>query len=212
MLLFSHFRSHCLFSTSASYFLLLFVVRFSFPWTVFFPFTFNMTSGFSKRLDVGEIRRLGNRWPLAGFRRLIDRPSWRHATLMWTLFGTLCGIVRSAQQSGLLLINIRQQFIFLSENKTCTQSLSFLVHSNWETGASERHSRAENGRTAQPCSLQSRARSRIWLAPVSQLLWEKKGTACSLRWNMRPFSRLGKPHGLTIFSSLTESRKTNRWA
>ena len=27
----------------------------------------------------------------------------------------------------------------------CTQSLSFLVHSNWGTGASERHSRAENG-------------------------------------------------------------------
>ena len=31
-----------------------------------------------------------------------------------------------------------------------------------------------------PCSLQSRARSRISLAPVSQLLREKKGTACSL--------------------------------
>ena len=27
----------------------------------------------------------------------------------------------------------------------CTQSLSFLVHSNWGTGASERHSRAKNG-------------------------------------------------------------------
>ena len=27
----------------------------------------------------------------------------------------------------------------------CTQSLSFLVHSNWETGASERQSRPENG-------------------------------------------------------------------
>ena len=26
-----------------------------------------------------------------------------------------------------------------------TQSLSLLVHSNWETGAIERHSRAENG-------------------------------------------------------------------
>ena len=41
----------------------------------------------------------------------------------------------------------------------CMQSLSFLVHSNWETGASERH---------------------ISLAPVSQLR-ETKGTACSLR-------------------------------
>ena len=41
------------------------------------------------------------------------------------------------------------------------QSLSFLVQSNWETGASESHSRAS-------------------LAPVSQLLREKKGTAFSL--------------------------------
>ena len=31
-----------------------------------------------------------------------------------------------------------------------------------------------------PCPLQSRARSRISLAPVFQLLREKKGTACSL--------------------------------
>ena len=30
-------------------------------------------------------------------------------------------------------------------NALGTQSLSFLVHSNWETGASERHSRAKNG-------------------------------------------------------------------
>ena len=34
----------------------------------------------------------------------------------------------------------------------CTQSLSFLVHSNWETGASEWHSRAENGTLLTPVS------------------------------------------------------------
>ena len=36
---------------------------------------------------------------------------------------------------------------FLSQHSLvdCTQSLPFLVHSNWETGASERHSRSENG-------------------------------------------------------------------
>ena len=44
----------------------------------------------------------------------------------------------------------------------CTQSISFLAHSIWETGASERQSRR------QPCSLQSRARSRISLTPVSR--------------------------------------------
>ena len=82
----------------------------------------------------------------------------------------------------------------------CTQSPSFLVPSNWETGASERHSRAENGEEGRKnkgtlsflfplphsprgrllCSLQSRARSCISLAPVSQLLRERKGAACSL--------------------------------
>ena len=76
------------------------------------------------------------------------------------------------------------------ETLGCTQSLSFLVHSNWETGASGRHSRAENGeegrirlphsprRDRLPCSLQSRARSHISVALVSQLLRERKGTAC----------------------------------
>ena len=44
----------------------------------------------------------------------------------------------------------------------CTQSLTYLVHSNCVR------------------SLQSRARSCISLAPVSQLLREKKETACSL--------------------------------
>ena len=58
----------------------------------------------------------------------------------------------------------------------CTQSLSVLVHSNWETGASERHSRAENGE--EPRSLQARARSCISLAPVSQLLWTRKERDC----------------------------------
>ena len=79
----------------------------------------------------------------------------------------------------------------------CTQFPSFLVHSNWENGASERQPRGEwGGRTkiflsflfplphsprgCLPCSLQSRTRSRISFVPVSQLQREKKGTACSL--------------------------------
>ena len=61
-------------------------------------------------------------------------------------------------------------------------ALSFLVHSSGETGASERQSRAETGEEVRraPLSLQSRARSCFSLAPVSRLLKEKKGTACSL--------------------------------
>ena len=67
--------------------------------------------------------------------------------------------------------------------------------------ASERHSRAENGaggggkheeispRGRLPCSLQSRAWSCMSLAPVSQLLREKKGTACSLRARPRIWNR-----------------------
>ena len=54
----------------------------------------------------------------------------------------------------------------------CTQSLSFFFHSNWETGASERHSRA--------VYLVHSSLARISLPPVSQLLREKKGTVCSL--------------------------------
>ena len=44
----------------------------------------------------------------------------------------------------------------------------FLVHSTWETGASERQSRAENGEQGRPRSLQSRARSRISLASTTK--------------------------------------------
>ena len=56
----------------------------------------------------------------------------------------------------------------------CTQSISFLVHSNWDTGASERQSRA--ARLLR--SLQSRARSRLSLTLVSQLLWTRKERDC----------------------------------
>ena len=44
-----------------------------------------------------------------------------------------------------------------------------------------------------PRSLQSRARSRISLAPVSQLLREKKGTACSLPKALHLRFRLWRP-------------------
>ena len=64
----------------------------------------------------------------------------------------------------------------IRQEPDCTSPFSFLVHSNRETGASERHSRA----AVEPCSLQSRARSRISLVPVSELLREKKGSACKL--------------------------------
>ena len=55
-----------------------------------------------------------------------------------------------------------EQFIQVLD---CTQSLSFLIHSNWETGASERQSRVHG---CLPRPLQSRAWSPISLTPVSQ--------------------------------------------
>ena len=67
----------------------------------------------------------------------------------------------------------------------CTQSLSFLVHSRaW---------------------LQSRARSRISLAPVSQLLREKKGTACrsstDIGLGYRAFQRV-RPECISSYNSV----------
>ena len=91
----------------------------------------------------------------------------------------------------------------------CTQSLSFLVHSNWKTGASEKHTPTPRGHLL--CSLQSRARSCILLAPVSQLLREKKGTACSLR--TCPLSQqvyfLPRPENWAVWTASSASRTSH---
>ena len=80
-----------------------------------------------------------------------------------------------------------------------TQPLSFLVHSNWETGASERHSRAENGEEARPStSLTPVSRAIVHLACTSLSITKRKERGCVQSIPERNF-RTGTRTGVNLY-------------
>ena len=85
-------------------------------------------------------------------------------------------------ENGLLALGSGRvnQFIILTGYPCTFYSLVKLRLHAVPSTVIERLERARGTRGRLPCSLQSRAPSCISLAPVSRLLREKKGTACSL--------------------------------
>ena len=69
-----------------------------------------------------------------------------HRLHIWTHTTVVPGCVQCVKiRSSLVRISMTSLPAFIRLEIDCTQSLSFLVHSNWETGARESQSRAENG-------------------------------------------------------------------